>query len=311
MRRLAAVRLLTVLPTLAGITMLAFAISSVTPGDPAAVILQRQTGDVPSEAAVAALRRTLHLDDPLPMRYGRWLGSVMTGDLGRSFRTGEEVRSLIAGRAPHTLALAASAVAVAALVGLPGGLLAAAYRGRPVDWVVRLLVLLGESWPSYVVAYGLILVFAVWLGWLPVAGGDTWAHAVLPAATLTIGLLASVVRLTRSGVLDALGRDHVLMARARGLRASTVVISHAWRVGRLLLVAFAGVRVAQLLGGAVVVETVFAWPGLGQTLVTAVFDRDYPVIQALVLYAGVAMVAINLLADLLLLWLDPRARLRA
>lgn len=311
MIRVVAARLLTSLPTLAGVSVLAFALSAFTPGDPAAVMLQRQTGEVPSDAAVAALRRSLHLDDPLPIRYGYWLGDVAAGDLGRSYRTGEEVSGLLAARAPYTAILAAVTLVMSALIGLPGGMLAAAHQSRPFDWGVRLLVLLGESWPSYVMAYVLMVVFAAWLGWLPVAGGDTWAHVVLPAATLTIGLLASVVRLTRSGVLDSLGQDYLVMARARGVPEFDLVVRHAWRAGAPLLVAFAGVRTAHLLSGAVVVETVFAWPGLGQALLTAVFDRDYPVIQALVLYAGVALVVVNLAADLTLLWLDPRTRLGA
>lgn len=308
---LVAGRALTSVPTLLVITVLAFALSSFTPGDPAAVMLQRQTGEVPSDAAVATLRRTLRLDDPLPVRYLRWLGAMATGDLGTSYRTGESVVALLRERTRSTALLAALAIGAATAIGVPCGLLAAAYRHQPVDRWLRVTVILGESWPNYVVAYALVLVFAVWLRWLPVAGGETWAHVVLPAATLAIGLASSVVRLTRSGVLDAMNGTFVTAARARGASRRAVIVRHAWPLSALLLLAFAGVRVASLLSGAVVVETVFAWPGLGQALVTAVFDRDYPVIQALVLYAGAVLVGVNLAADLALLWLDPRARLRA
>lgn len=309
--RLAAIRILASLPTLLAVTVLAFALSTFTPGDPAAVMLQRQTGEVPSDAAVAALRRSLGLDDPLPVRYVRWLGAVVDGNLGTSYRTGESVATLLGERTLQSALLATIAVLAATLIGVPCGLLAAANHHRGLDRWLRVAVVLGESWPNYVVAYALIVVFGVWLGWLPVAGGDTWAHVVLPAATLAIGLASSVVRLTRSGVLDAMGRDFATAARARGATSRAVIVRHAWPVGALLLLAFAGVRLASLLGGAVVVETVFAWPGLGQALVTAVFDRDYPVIQALVLYAGGVLVCINLAADITLLWLDPRARVRA
>lgn len=310
MMPLVVTRLLTGVPTLAGISLLAFALSTATPGDPAAAMLQRQTSEVPSEAAVAALRHRLHLDHPLPVRYAYWLGDVAAGHLGRSFRTGEDVAGLLAAKIPYTAALAIVTLLAATVIGVPGGMLAAAFQSRPIDRLVRLLALLGDSWPTYVVAYALMAVFAVRLGWLPVAGGETWAHVVLPAATLTMGLLAGVVRLTRRGVLDALAQDYVPTARARGLSRAQVVVRHAWPVGAPLLVAFSGVRIAHLLGGAVVVETVFAWPGLGQALVTAVFDRDYPVIQALVLLSGLTLVVVNLAADLTLLWLDPRTRVR-
>jgi peptide/nickel transport system permease protein len=309
--RLVAWRTLASIPTVLAITVVAFALAAFTPGDPAAVMLQRQTGEAPSDAAVAALRRTLGLDDPLPVRYVRWLGAVARGDLGTSYRTGGRVTTMLGERARQTVLLATVAIGAAVFVGVPCGLVAAAFQRHRLDPALRLAVVLGESWPNYVVAYLLIVVFGVWLRWLPVAGGDTWAHVVLPATTLAIGLASSVVRLTRSGVLDAMRADFATAARARGASSRHVLVRHAWPAGALLLLAFAGARVASLLGGAVVVETVFAWPGLGQALVTAVFDRDYPVIQALVLYAGVVLVGVNLAADMTLLWLDPRARVPA
>lgn len=309
--RLMAARMLSSLPTLLAITVLAFTLSSLTPGDPAAVILQRQTGEVPSDAAVASLRRAMGLDDAWPIRYTRWLVAVANGDLGMSYRTGSGVAPLLRERALQTAWLATLAALAAALIGVPCGLVAAAQQHRGADRWLRVGVLIGESWPNYVVAYALIVVFSVWLRWLPVAGGGTWAHVVLPASTLTIGLASSVVRVTRSGVLDVLDSDITTAARARGASPGRVILHHAWPHGARLLLAFAGTRFASLLGGAVIVETAFAWPGLGQALVTAVFDRDYPVIQALVLYAGCALVVVNLAADLTLLWLDPRAHVRA
>lgn len=309
--RLVAARMLSSVPTLLAVTLLAFTLSSLTPGDPAAVILQRQSGEVPSDAAVAALRRALRLDDAWPIRYARWLVAAASGDLGMSYRTGSGVSTLLHERALQTMRLATTAAVAAVLIGVPFGLIAAARQHRRADRWLRMGVLIGESWPTYVVAYALIATFSVWLRWLPVAGGGTWAHLVLPAATLTIGLASSVVRLTRSGVLDVLGSDITTAARARGASLRRVILHHAWPQGVRLLVAFSGTRFASLLSGAVIVETAFAWPGLGQALVTAVFDRDYPVIQALVLYAGCALVVVNLAADLTLLWLDPRAHIRA
>lgn len=311
MIRLLAARLTSALPTLAGISILAFAVSALAPGDPAFVMLQRQTGELPSDAAVAALRESLHLDDPLPLRYARWVTAAVRGDLGQSFRTGEPVVHVLATRAPNTALLAMLAFAGALGLGVPLGVMAAARAGTLTDRLARLVVLVGDSWPSYVVANVLLVTFAVGLGWLPVAGAGSWRHAVLPAVTLALGVLSGLVRLTRACVLDTLGREHVRMARARGLRERAVLWRHALPASALVLTTFAGLRLAQLVGGAVIVETVFAWPGLGQTLVNAVFDRDYPVIQALVLYAGVTLVLANVLADAAVSLADPRVRIRA
>lgn len=310
MRRLLLTRLASALPTLAGVTLVAFAVAALAPGDPAAVMLQRQTGELPSDAAVAVLRASLHLDDPLPVRYARWVGDAATGDLGRSFRTGETVTTLLVARVPSTAVLALTAVAAAHLVGVPLGLLAAARAGTIIDRGARVLVLVGDSWPSYVVAYVLLITFGVGLGWLPVAGADSWRSAVLPAATLAFGLVSGIVRVTRAGVLDVLGREHVRMARARGVTSTGVLWRHALPSASLLLLTFSSLRLAQLLGGVVIVETVFAWPGLGQALVAAVFDRDYPVLQALVLYSGVTLVAMDAATDAALSLADPRIRIR-
>lgn len=310
MIQLLVARLASALPTLAGITLVAFAVAALAPGDPAAVMLQRQTGELPSDAAVAALRASLHLDDPLPVRYARWVGEALTGDLGQSFRTGETVTTLLVARLPPTALLAFTAVLSAHLLGVPLGVLAAARAGTMIDRGARILVLIGDSWPSYVVAYVLLITFGVVLGWLPVAGADSWRNAVLPAATLTLGLLSAIVRVTRAGVLDVLGREHVRMARARGLTTTGVLWRHALPSGSLLLLTFSSLRLAQLLGGVVIVETVFAWPGLGQALVAAVFDRDYPVLQALVLYSGVTLVAMDVAIDAAMSLADPRIRIR-
>lgn len=311
MSRFLAARLVSALPTVIGVSMIAFAVTALPPGDPAFLILQRQTGEVPSDEAVASLRTRMHLDDPLPVRYVRWVTQAARGDLGESYRTGEPVSTLLAARASKSAGLAAAALALGLGLGVPLGVAAAARAGSIIDWAIRTAVVIGDSWPAYVVAYVLLVVFAVGLGWLPVAGADTWRHAVLPVATLALGLTAGIVRITRAAVLDALDREYTRMARARGLGRTAVLWRHAAPAAALLLSTVMSVRLAHLLSGAVIVETVFAWPGLGQALVAAVFERDHPVVQALVLYAGVTLVAIDVVADAALGLADPRIRLEA
>ncbi len=299
-------RLLYLVPVWLGVSLLAFGAANLAPGDPAEIMLLRQTGESPDSAAVATLRRELGLDGPIAVRYARWLGNAASGDLGRSYRTGSPVLQLLASRFPSTLYLALSAMVLAVGVAFPLGAIAAVRRDSVVDHFARLVALVGASVPGFVVAYLLILLFAVTLQLLPVAGAGGWRYLVLPVLTLGLGEAAALVRLTRASMLEVLSEDYVRTATAKGLRRTTVLVRHALRNALNPVVTLSGVRFGRLLGGAAIVETVFARPGIGKTVVDAIHDRDYPLIQGFILFAGTVFLLANLLVDVSYMWLDPR-----
>jgi peptide/nickel transport system permease protein len=302
-------RLVYLIPIWIGISIVAFTLANLTPGDPARLMLQRQLGRQPTAEEVAAAREDLHLNDPFVVRYFRWLKGAVTGDLGTSYRTGESVLGALADRFPNTLQIAALGLAVAIAIALPLGVLAAVWRNSPIDHISRVVALLGASMPSFWVAYLLILLFAVKLKLLPVAGKGSWEHLVLPSATLGLAACASLMRLTRSEMLEVLGQDYIRTSRAKGLGPRAVVLRHALRNALIPVMTVAGMRFAGLLGGAVIVETIFAWPGIGKFVLDSIFDRDYPVIQGFVVFMGTIFLLMNLLVDMSYAWLDPRIRL--
>jgi peptide/nickel transport system permease protein len=302
-------RLLYLIPVWLGITLLAFGLAQITPGDPAELMIYRETGDPPTVVAIAALRAELGLDDPLPVQYGRWLWRAIQGDLGRSFRYRQPVFDLLAGRFPATFELALGALFISLLVSLPLGSLAAVYRNSLTDHGARIGSLLGASIPGFWLAYLLILLFAVQMRLLPVAGRGSWQHLVLPCLTLGLGAAAIQARLVRSSLLDVLGEDYIRSGRAKGLRQGRLILRHALPNALIPLITVTGIRFAHLLGGAVIVETIFAWPGVGKLVVDSIFDRDYPLIQGYVLFMGTVFVLINLGVDLLYVWFDPRIQL--
>lgn len=294
-----------------GISMLAFGLANVAPGDPAEMILLRRSGQPPTQAEVRLLREELGLDAPLPVRYVRWATGAITGDLGTSFRTEESVSRSLLSRLPATIQLSAAALLLTLLIAVPLGVVSAVRTGSLLDHGSRVLALIGASLPSFWLAYLLILLFAVHLRWVPVAGRGGPEHLVLPALTLALGSIARLTRLTRASMLEELGQDYVRTARAKGLPGWTVVTRHALRNALNPLVTLTGMQVGQLLAGAVIVETIFAWPGIGGFLVDSIYERDYPVIQGFVLFTGTAFVLVNFLVDLSYRWLDPRVRLQA
>ena len=309
MRRYVAQRVLSLVPVWLGISILAFGLSLAAPGDPVRQTLQQQGIDAPSAEQVAAMRRELGLDQPPPVRYVRWLGDALRGDLGRSYRTGEPVLQSLIDRFPRTAELAISAVLLGLVLALPLGVLAALHRGRALDHASRIAALVGASMPSFWLAYLLIIAFAVQLRLLPVAGAATPQHLILPALTLAVGAGAILTRLTRSAMLEELSHDYVRTARAKGLSERVVVRGHVLRNALGAIVTVTGIRLAALLGGAVIVETIFAWPGIGKYLVDSITARDYPTIQGFVLFAGSVVLLINLAVDLSYIRLDPRVRL--
>ncbi len=300
-------RLLTLPVLLLGISIISFTLLNLAPGDPADILLRlQQPGTEPPREAVLAWRHQLRLDDPLPLRYGRWLLLAMRGDLGVSYRSGKPIVKELWQRLPPTLLLAGASLALAASIGIPLGIMAAVWRGSLPDGLSRLLALLGAVVPSYVLALLLILLFAVRLGWLPAIGYGSPKHLILPAVALAGGVSAQLMRLTRASLLEVLQQDYVRTARAKGMRESVVIVVHALKNALLPVVTALGISLSHLLGGAVIVETIFGWPGIGKYAVDAIFLRDYPVIQGFVLYMAIVFLLVNLAVDLTYRRLDPR-----
>ena len=302
-------RLVQLVPIWIGISLIAFVLATLSPGDPARMSAQELYGRPPTAEEVLMERERLGLNAPFPVRYVRWLGNAVLGDLGLSYRSGEPVTAALLARFPSTLQLALLATALAFALALPLGVLGAIKRNSAWDHLTRVVAMAGASMPSYWLAYLLILLFAVRLHWLPVGGRGTWQHLILPAATLALGSAAVLMRLTRAELLETLHQDYVQAARAKGLREGRVIAGHALRNALLPVITMTGIQFASLLGGAVIVETVFAWPGIGKFLVDSIGARDYPVIQGFVVLAGTAFVLVNLLVDLAYAWLDPRIHL--
>jgi peptide/nickel transport system permease protein len=302
-------RLAYLVPVLLGISILAFALGRLAPGDPARDVLARTTGRQPTHREVEAERHRLGLDKPIVAQYVDWLGHTLRGDLGVSYTTGEPVAQAIGETLPLTLELAGAALVLAVGLGVPLGVLAVAYRRTWVDHAVRLLTLVAASLPAFWLGYLLILAFSVRLHVFPPLGVGGLSHLVLPAVTLALFDLAMLARLTRASMLEVLGEDYVRTARAKGLGGRRILTGHVLRTALIPLVTWSGITLGYLLGYSVVVETVFAWPGLGYAAVQAIQARDYPFLQAFALLMGIVFVGLNLVVDLLYVWIDPRIRL--
>ena len=302
-------RLLYLVPVWIGISLVAFLLANLAPGDPARLALQRELGRQPTAEETEIAREAMGLNEPAPVQYLSWLRNAVSGDLGTSYRTGNPVLESLADRFPKTLEIALGGLLFAVALAIPLGILAAVHRRGPIDHASRVLALLGASMPSFWVAYLLILLLSVRLGLLPVAGSQTWQHANMPALTLGIAGSASLMRLTRSEMLETLSQDYIRTARAKGLKSRSVMVRHALRNTMIPITTVLGMRFAGMLGGAVIVETIFSWPGTGKLVVDAIFDRDYPMIQGFVIFMGTAFLLVNLMVDLGYGLIDPRIRL--
>lgn len=298
-------------PTWLGISLFAFTLSTLSPGDPAQLILGRQLDEPPTPAQIEAFEERNGLNDPFVAQYARWVANAATGDLGTSYRTGQPVLGELTSRLPGTLEIAIPAFALAAVLALAVGVLSALRRNSFADHVSRTAALVANSVPSFVLAYLLIIVFSVKLGLLPVAGRGGVANYVLPVSTLALATSAGLMRLLRSSLLDVMGEDYIRTARAMGLSWGAINLRYALRNALIPMVTLAGIVFAQLATGAIIVETVFAWPGVSQFVVESIFNRDYPVVQGFVVFTGTLFVLVNLLVDLVYLRLDPRVRLGA
>ncbi len=304
-------RLLGLIPTWLGISLFAFALSTLSPGDPAELILGRELDRPPTEEQLTEFRERVGLDQPFVVQYGRFVANAVQGDLGTSFRSDEPVLDELVDRFPATLQISIPAFVMALVLAVLVGVLSAVRRNSLADHLSRVGALLGDSVPSFVLAYLLIIIFSVSLRLLPVAGRGGIEHLVLPVLTLALATTASLMRLTRSSLLDVLGEDYVRTARAMGLPERTVIARYALKNALVAVVTVAGLLFAGFITGIVIVETVFAWPGVGRYVVDSIFDRDYAVIRGFVVFTGTVFVLINLVVDLLYVRLDPRVRLGA
>ena len=298
-------RLLLTVPVLLGVATLVFSLIHLVPGDPAQAML----GDGASPQDIAELRKNLGLDEPLLDQYVTFLRHAITGDLGRSFRTGQPVTAMIVERIPATAELAVAAMIVAILIAIPLGVVAAVWRGTAADYGAMTFALAGVSIPNFWLGPLLAIVFAVELGWLPVSGRGTLAHLILPAVSLGLALAAILARMTRASLLEELRELYVRAARARGASRVAAITTHALRNSMIPLLTIVALQFGAVLTGAVITETIFAWPGIGRLLIQSIGFRDYPMVQGCILLIAVTYVTVNLVTDLMYGVLDPRIRL--
>ncbi len=305
-------RLITLIPTLVFVSMLIFSLQQLLPGDPALVL----AGEDPSPEAIAHIRATLHLDDPLPVRYGYWIAGVLQGDLGESARTHQPVLELILQKLPVTIELALLALMIALIISIPAGIVSAVYKGSALDTGATVFALTGLSTPNFWLGIMLILLFSVELGWLPASGYvspfENWrtnlASMIMPAFVLGNAIAASLMRHMRSSMLQELGADYVRTARAKGLSERVVVLKHALRNALTPVITLGALELGTLLSGAVLTEQVFTIPGFGKLIIDAVFNRDYAVVQGVVLVTATTYIMLNLFADMAYFVLNPRLR---
>ena len=314
MLRYIVVRLLSLVPVVLLVSIIAFGLLRLLPGDPVDIMFA--TSDVSTPELRAAVRAEYGLDQPLPLQYLNWLGRALTGDLGHSIRSGDPVVPLILQKLPATIEVAFFALLIALALALPLGLIASMYRNSWIDYLASVVSMLGISIPSFVLGPLLVLVFAISLHWVPAIGYtpffenplENLSHLLLPAFTLGVGLMASLTRVFRAQMVEELAREYTRTARAKGRSYSGTTIFHVLKNSLIPIVTVVGIQFIHLLGGVIVVETIFAWPGAGSLIVNSIFSRDYPVVQGAILIITIISVLINLIVDLLYHYLDPRLR---
>ena len=290
--------------TLVGVSVLVFVILRVIPGDPAKMLLPEGA----PQAAVEELNRHLGLREPLWVQYGIFLRSIVRGDFGQSFQYRAPALDVVVERLPATIQLTLAAMLLTVLFGVSIGVLTAVRQGTGYDYAGTVLAVLGQSLPNFWLGIMLILLFGVTLRWLPTSGFQGWRSLVLPSLTLAAFPTALLARLTRSSLLEILGQDYIRTGRAKGLAERVVVLRHALKNAMIPLLTVLGLQIGTLLGGAVITESIFAWPGMGKLVVDAIFFRDFPVVQTILILSATIFVAINLLVDVLYTALDPRIR---
>lgn len=300
-------RILMIIPVMLGVSVIVFGIMELTPGDPARMIL----GERAPEEQLAALRLQLRLDEPAHIRFGSWLGGVVQLNLGRSIRSKRPVIDEIRQRYPATMKLALLATGIAVVIGIPFGVISAVRPNSLADHLLTFTSFVGLAMPVFWQALMMILLFSLVLGWFPATGmGDSWKYYVLPAVTLGTGAIASITRMTRSTMLETINQDYVRTARAKGLVEQRVVYRHALRNAMIPVATVIGLQFGGLLAGAVITETIFAWPGIGRLAIDAIRTKDFPVVQGVILVFALTYAVVNLLVDILYGFLDPRLRVR-
>ena len=298
-------RFLQSLLVLLGVSFVVFAILFLT-GDPALVLLAPDA----SIEDIAKFREQMGFNDPFLVQYGRFLAGALRGDFGQSIRHGEPAFGLVMERMPATFELSGAALLIALSLAIPAGILSAVRRNSVLDYISTVVALLGQSMPTFWLGIMLILLFSVHFNLLPSSGRGGWENMILPAVTLGLFTTARITRLTRSGMLEVLNQDYIRTARAKGVANPPVVWKHALKNAAIPIVTIVGIELGTLLGGSVITETIFAWPGVGRLSVQAIYNRDYPVVQAAVFTLSATFVLVNLIVDVLYTYLDPRIRLQ-
>ena len=297
-------RLLAIIPVLLGISLLLFIMLRMLPGDPAQVL----AGQMASPADVEVIRVQMGLDQPIHIQYAAFLNRLLHLDLGVSARTQNPVIEEVWARLPNTVLLATSAIVLACAFGIPAGIIAAVRPYTWVDYLVTIASLVGISMPVFWLGIMLMIVFSITLQWLPAGGIGTWQHMVLPSITLAAFVVAFIARMTRSSMLEVLSQDYVTTARSKGLKEKLIIVKHALKNALIPIITVVGLQFGLLLGGAVLTETVFAWPGLGRLIVDSILARDYAMIQGSILIFGLLYTLVNLVVDLIYALVDPRIR---
>jgi peptide/nickel transport system permease protein len=293
------------------VSIITFSLMHFVPGDPAKLIAEKKYGDNVTAEAVELVRSEMGLDRPVFIQYFNWMAGILRGDFGISSSTGRPVWDEITSKLPATVELALAAMLVSLIIAIPVGILSAVKQYSIMDSACMLGAMLGVSMPNFWLGLLLILVFSVNLGWFPVYGRGDLTQLILPALTLGTGIAAVTARLTRSSILETLKQDYIRTARSKGLAERAVINRHALKNALIPVVTVVGLQIGSLLEGAVVVEVIFAWPGLGRLLYDSIFARDFSVIQGCVFFIAVMYVIVNLLVDIIYVWLDPRIRYEA
>jgi len=297
-------RLLSTIPVLLGISLLLFFMLRMLPGDPAQVL----AGEMATPEEVEIMRHQLGLDRPIHVQYAFFLSRLARFDLGRSARTRNPVAEEVWARLPNTVLLAMVAITLACLFGIPAGIISAVRPYTWADYMVTSTALFGISMPVFWLGLMLVVVFSLILGWLPAGGTGSWKHTILPSLTLAAFVVAFIARMTRASLMEVLSQDYTTTARSKGLKEQVVIIKHALKNALIPIITVVGLQFGLLLGGAVLTETVFAWPGVGRLIVDSILARDYPVIQGTILVFGLLYILVNLVVDLVYAWVDPRIR---
>lgn len=295
-------------PVLLGITFLTFALIYFSPGDPAAMLLSA-TGIAPSPELIQKVREDMGLNKPFLIQYLHWLGGVLKGDFGNSYKYSKPVLDLIMTSLPATFKLAGVSFLGMILIALPLGIMSALHKNKALDYIIRFISFLGISMPGFWIGLLLMYIFSIKLKVLPVMGDRGWASIILPSVTLIIAMASKYTRQLRAAILEEISQDYVIGARARGIKEKVILLRHVLQSSLLSIITLLGISLGSLLGGVVIVETIFSWPGVGKLAIEAIFSRDYPLIQGYVVWMTLIYVLINMMVDISYCFLDPRIRL--